>query len=326
MRGAAPTCRICSTRATGASPWSGAELVEENAGRKMTYPVKLTVFCDDRAGMLKEMTAVISDDGTNIRGVDSKPTGGSEAMVEFVLEAEDMRHLTRIVSGLRRVPGVRDVQRAHKDTYWSSAHGPRHRSLASVYINCETAISADLRPHARGARIMGMSIRDKLSSFYRKCATGHRALFPGSAESGIWSTPRDRLRSIRRPGNWSKAGFGSRPVRVLENLKAVLAEAGSDLHHVVKTTVFLKNMGDFAAMNEIYAGYLAPEGVVCAGAVHSRSGKAAQRRPGGDRSDRAALEQRRGKCRSLHFDRDDKRGGWRFDPSQLLIRELQGMK
>jgi guanosine-3',5'-bis(diphosphate) 3'-pyrophosphohydrolase len=35
-------------------------------------------------------------------------------MVEFVLEAEDMRHLNRLVSGLRRVPGVRDVQRAHK--------------------------------------------------------------------------------------------------------------------------------------------------------------------------------------------------------------------
>ncbi len=91
-----------------------ARMAEENGGRKMTYPVKLTIFCDDRAGMLKEMTAVISDDGTNIRGVDSKPTGDSEAVVEFVLEAEDMRHLTRLVSGLRRVPGVRDVQRAHK--------------------------------------------------------------------------------------------------------------------------------------------------------------------------------------------------------------------
>jgi GTP pyrophosphokinase len=91
-----------------------ARTADETAGRKMTYPVKLTVFCDDRAGMLKEMTAVISDDGTNIRGVDSKPTGEAEAVVEFVLEAEDMRHLTRIVGGLRRVPGVRDVQRAHK--------------------------------------------------------------------------------------------------------------------------------------------------------------------------------------------------------------------
>lgn len=50
--------------------------------------------------------------------------------------------------------------------------------------------------------------------------------------------------------------------RVLENLKAVLAEAGLELAHVVKTTVFLKTMADFAAMNEIYARYLAPEGVV----------------------------------------------------------------
>ncbi len=40
--------------------------------------------------------------------------------------------------------------------------------------------------------------------------------------------------------------------RVLRNLAAVLAAAGSGLDRVVKTTVFLKNMGDFAAMNEVY--------------------------------------------------------------------------
>jgi 2-iminobutanoate/2-iminopropanoate deaminase len=51
-------------------------------------------------------------------------------------------------------------------------------------------------------------------------------------------------------------------IRVLENLSAVLAEAGLGMANVVKTTVFLKNMADFAAMNEIYAQYLAPEGVV----------------------------------------------------------------
>jgi GTP diphosphokinase / guanosine-3',5'-bis(diphosphate) 3'-diphosphatase len=93
--------------------WAGVSA--ENSGRKTTYPVKLTIYCDDRTGMLKELTAVISDDGTNIRGVDSKAApGGAEALVEFVLEAEDMPHLNRIVTGLRRVPGVRDVQRAHK--------------------------------------------------------------------------------------------------------------------------------------------------------------------------------------------------------------------
>jgi 2-iminobutanoate/2-iminopropanoate deaminase len=50
--------------------------------------------------------------------------------------------------------------------------------------------------------------------------------------------------------------------RVLENLKAVLEAAGTDFAHVVKTTVFLKNMGDFAVMNAIYGKYFAPEGVV----------------------------------------------------------------
>jgi 2-iminobutanoate/2-iminopropanoate deaminase len=44
-------------------------------------------------------------------------------------------------------------------------------------------------------------------------------------------------------------------VRVLENLKGVLEACGSSLAQVVKTTVFLKDMGDFAAMNEVYGRY-----------------------------------------------------------------------
>ncbi len=48
--------------------------------------------------------------------------------------------------------------------------------------------------------------------------------------------------------------------RVLENVKGILEAAGSNLHHVVKTTVFLKDMNEFAAMNEVYGKYftLAP--------------------------------------------------------------------
>ncbi len=91
-----------------------ARTADEVQGRKTTYPVRLTVYCDDRAGMLKEMTAVISDDNTNIRSVDSKPGPNNDATVEFVVEAEDVRHLDRLVQGLKRVPGVRDVQRSQK--------------------------------------------------------------------------------------------------------------------------------------------------------------------------------------------------------------------
>jgi 2-iminobutanoate/2-iminopropanoate deaminase len=44
-------------------------------------------------------------------------------------------------------------------------------------------------------------------------------------------------------------------VRVLENLKAIVEAAGSSLDRAVKATVYLKDMNDFAAMNEVYARY-----------------------------------------------------------------------
>ena len=43
--------------------------------------------------------------------------------------------------------------------------------------------------------------------------------------------------------------------RVLENLKAILEASGVSFNHVVKATVFLKDMNDFSAMNEVYARY-----------------------------------------------------------------------
>ncbi|MGE4454088.1 MAG: RidA family protein [Sphaerochaeta sp.] len=49
--------------------------------------------------------------------------------------------------------------------------------------------------------------------------------------------------------------------QVFENLKAVLAEAGTDLSKVVKATVFLKNMDDFGAVNKVYASYFG-EGIL----------------------------------------------------------------
>ena len=60
-------------------------------------------------------------------------------------------------------------------------------------------------------------------------------------------------------GNMVEGGIAEQTTRVLENLKAVLTAAGSDFNSVVKTTVFLKDMKDFGAMNEIYGRYF--EGV-----------------------------------------------------------------
>lgn len=52
-------------------------------------------------------------------------------------------------------------------------------------------------------------------------------------------------------------GIAEQTHAVFANLKAILEAAGSDFSHVVKTTVFLLDMNDFAAMNEIYKGYFA---------------------------------------------------------------------
>ncbi len=82
-------------------------------GTPASYPVKLTVFCDDRFGMLKMITGVIGDAKTNIRNIEAR-TGNGQASVDAVLDVADLQHLEQIVAGLRKIPGVHDVQRLQK--------------------------------------------------------------------------------------------------------------------------------------------------------------------------------------------------------------------
>ncbi len=65
-------------------------------------------------------------------------------------------------------------------------------------------------------------------------------------------------------GNLIEGGIQQQTERVLTNLAAILQSAGSSWEKVVKTTVFLKNMGEFAQMNEVYAKF-------CKGAPPARS-------------------------------------------------------
>jgi len=58
-----------------------------------------------------------------------------------------------------------------------------------------------------------------------------------------------------KTGEMVGADIAAQTERTLENIKGILEAAGSNLHHVVKTTVFLKDMNEFAAMNEIYARF-----------------------------------------------------------------------
>src|ERR1700736_5354989 len=82
-------------------------------GTPSAYPVKLTVFCHDRFGMLKQITAVISDTKTNIRNIEARTSNG-QANVDIVLDIADLKHLENIVNGVRKIPGVHDAQRLQK--------------------------------------------------------------------------------------------------------------------------------------------------------------------------------------------------------------------
>ena len=54
-------------------------------------------------------------------------------------------------------------------------------------------------------------------------------------------------------GELVAGGISEQTTRALENLRAILSAAGSDFSHVIKTTVFLVDMADFGAMNEVYS-------------------------------------------------------------------------
>jgi GTP pyrophosphokinase len=85
----------------------------DKEGQPISYPVKITLFCDDRYGMLKQITAVISDNHTNIRNIEAR-TGNGQASIDVVLEIADLKHLQTIINGVRQIPGVHDVQRLQK--------------------------------------------------------------------------------------------------------------------------------------------------------------------------------------------------------------------
>jgi GTP pyrophosphokinase len=85
------------------------------AGAAPSYPVKLVVSSDDRPGMITQVSAVISGEDANIRHIEAK-TGDSRATIDIIFETRDVNHLNRIITGIRRVNGVHDVERVQKLT------------------------------------------------------------------------------------------------------------------------------------------------------------------------------------------------------------------
>jgi len=78
-----------------------------------SFHVRLVVRTDDRAGMLNQLTQILFDDNVNIRSVEAHADEKNfdSALVEMTIEVRDKKQLERLVQAMRRVPGVRDVER-----------------------------------------------------------------------------------------------------------------------------------------------------------------------------------------------------------------------
>jgi GTP pyrophosphokinase len=76
------------------------------------FPVRIVVHTDDRPGMLNQLTSIFSDENTNIRSLEAKTEldqGGG--IVEMTVDVKDKKQLEKLVTAMRRISGVRDVER-----------------------------------------------------------------------------------------------------------------------------------------------------------------------------------------------------------------------
>lgn len=99
-------------------------------------------------------------------------------------------------------------------------------------MSCKTIIKTENAPQAIGPYSQGVVSKHGEMLF----TAGQIPL-----DSKTGALPSDEIQSQTR--------------QALENLRAVVEAGGSDLDHILKTTVFLKDMNDFAAMNEVYATF-----------------------------------------------------------------------
>ena len=87
--------------------------VEWASSTEDSYPVKLDIRTDDRPGLLKELTAAISDK-TNIQKMETKAGVAGDATLTLTLDITDKKHLERLVLAIRKISGIRHVERIHK--------------------------------------------------------------------------------------------------------------------------------------------------------------------------------------------------------------------
>ncbi len=79
-----------------------------------TFPVRMVIYTDDRPGMLNQLTSILFNENSNIRSLEARSDdkrNGDGAIVEMTVEIKDKRQLEKVSSAIRRIPGVRDIER-----------------------------------------------------------------------------------------------------------------------------------------------------------------------------------------------------------------------
>jgi GTP pyrophosphokinase len=77
------------------------------------FPVRMVVHTDDRPGLLAQITSLLSTENTNIRSLEARTESSASdgALVEMTVDVRDKKQLEKLVGAMRRISGIRDVER-----------------------------------------------------------------------------------------------------------------------------------------------------------------------------------------------------------------------
>jgi len=90
--------------------------VEWARAAKETFQVKLLIHTEDRPGILNQLTTALFSEQTDIRSLEARgddERAADGAIMDVTVEVKDKRQLERVVSAIRRIPGVRDIERVN---------------------------------------------------------------------------------------------------------------------------------------------------------------------------------------------------------------------
>ena len=85
--------------------------VEWDSTKEYSYPVRLRIECEDKRGLLAEISSSISSKEANITNARVNATEGKKAVCTFEVEIHDLNHLKKVIKDLEKIKGVSRVER-----------------------------------------------------------------------------------------------------------------------------------------------------------------------------------------------------------------------